>query len=109
MDKALWRRLWRPTVTAVLAFVAIMLLLFTAGCWAGEPTPEPGPKPVPPSVTTDPTAYEVYLAQAPPGERVLSEQDALGRAILGCGIDWPKDSVDAALANAYRPTGVCDQ
>lgn len=51
--------------------------------------------------------YAVYLATAPAGAVHLSREDAQTRALLGCGQTWAPGTVDAALAAAYRPTGLC--
>ena len=51
---------------------------------------------------TDP--YEVYLANNPDPSLILSRDDAMARAFLGCGQKWPQGTVDAVLADAYDPT-----
>lgn len=52
--------------------------------------------------------YDTYKAHAPTGEPVLSREDAQTRALLGCSKKWAPGTVDRALADAYRPTGICD-
>ena len=105
----MYRDLYRPALVGALALAGLIILLLTACTPSGlEPTPEPGPEPVAPSLQSDPEAYEVYLATAPVGERILSEEDAQLRALLGCGQEWPEGTVDYAVAMAYRPTGICE-
>ena len=48
--------------------------------------------------------YEVYLANNPDPSLILSRDDAMARAFLGCGQTWPPGTVDAVLADAYDPT-----
>lgn len=52
--------------------------------------------------------YDAYLASNPDPQLVLSREDAQARAYLGCGKTWARGTVDRALADAYRPTGICD-
>lgn len=75
------------------AFAALFIL---SACGGGGEEP----------ADTDP--YATYLELAPDGAPRISEDDAATRALLGCETDWPAGSVDAALAQAYRPTGLCD-
>lgn len=95
--------------TAVLAAVAVVAL---AGCSSSDGTATPGPTTVtktsasapastPPSTpAVDP--YDVYLKNAPKGEKTLSREDAALRARLGCGKTYAPGTVDAVLAAAYR-------
>jgi hypothetical protein len=50
-------------------------------------------------------AYAFYRARNPDLALVLSREDALARAYLGCGIRWSPETVDGVLARAYK--GVC--
>lgn len=70
---------------------------------------EPAQAPQPVVVTSEATydAYSVYLAHNPRADLILSPEDAQARAYLGCGQQWAPGTVDAALADAYRPTGIC--
>lgn len=56
------------------------------------------------AMTVDP--YATYLASNP-AKLVLSREEAQARALLGCGKTWAAGTIDAVLAEAYRPTGVC--
>jgi hypothetical protein len=53
--------------------------------------------------------YETYLRLAPAGEEKLGREDAQARAYLGCEQQWAPGTTDRALADAYRPTGICDR
>ncbi len=57
--------------------------------------------------TTQVDPYQAYLANNPDPSLVLSRDDAMARAYLGCGNQWAPGTVDAVLADAYRPTGLC--
>lgn len=70
---------------------------------ASSTTPQQPPQPTP--APSDP--YQQYLALNPDSDLVLSREDAQARAFLGCGIAWAPGTIDAALAEAYRPTGIC--
>lgn len=61
------------------------------------------------AAATTPAAdpYTVYLATNPDPSLVLSREDAQTRALLGCGKTFAPGTIDAALAAAYRPTGIC--
>lgn len=52
--------------------------------------------------TGDP--YAAWLATKPAGAPDLSRDDAMARAMLGCGVTWPAGTTDAALQAAYGPT-----
>jgi hypothetical protein len=54
---------------------------------------------------TDP--YQQYLALNPDPDLLLSREDAQARAFLGCGTTWAPGTIDAVLAEVYRPTGIC--
>jgi hypothetical protein len=60
------------------------------------------------SVTTTQDPYETYLRLKPPGEETLSREDAQTRAYLGCNNQWAPGTTDRALADAYRPTRICN-
>lgn len=103
-------------------FVSVAALVFGVGMATGatiylvthtsEPTsaaaaeqPRRSPDPV---VVEAPDPYEAYLANNPDRQLVLSREDAQARAYLGCGKRWAPGTIDRALADAYRPTGICD-
>lgn len=67
----------------------VALILGTAACSSSGSTP-----------TADP--YDAYLANNPPGEKVISREDAQTRALLGCSTKWAPGTVDYVLAEAYR-------
>lgn len=117
-------------VTWVLVGLAALLVgaalaLATAG---DDPTPHPtvatvgdhGYQPVPgvnltgppsgstPAPTVAPDAadpYAIWQTLKPADAPDLSPDDALARAILGCGQDWPKGTTDHALQQAYVGSG----
>ena len=63
-----------------------------------------------PNATADESdPYETYLQLAPAGEEKLGREDAQARAYLGCEQQWAPGTTDRALADAYRPTGICDR
>lgn len=96
---------------AVPAAVAVLAL---AGCSSSDGTATPGPATTTTTkagasapVSTPPTTpavdpYDVYLKNAPKGEKTLSREDAALRARLGCGKTYAPGTVDAVLATAYR-------
>ena len=105
---------------AIGATAAVLLLVIIGVATSGhEPAAQPAT--VAATATTGPTTpapteavgtaasdpYEVYLATNPRPEFVLSREDAQTRAYLGCGTAFARGTVDAALAAAYRPTGIC--
>lgn len=89
------------------ALLALVLVL--ASCQSSaEPDPATQTTALAPAAPTgsEPTnsddPYLVYLDLAPPDAQVdLSRDDAMARALLGCGQAWPPGTVDAALAEAY--------
>lgn len=107
-----------PPVVALVFGVAALLgaIIFLMTHTNGEPTaaaatqPTAGETrhadPVIVEATADP--YEAYLATNPDPQLVLSREDAQARAYLGCGKRWAPGTIDRALADAYRPTGLCD-
>lgn len=53
--------------------------------------------------------YNTYLRLKPADEDTLSREDAQARAYLGCDQEWAPGTTDRALADAYRPSGICDR
>jgi hypothetical protein len=119
---------WLPAVlvAAALVLVAAALALATAGDDpAPAPTeatvgdhayaPVPGlPLTTPPAGTTTVTAasspdaadpYAIWQTLKPADAPDLSRDDALARAIAGCGQAWPPGTTDAALQQAYVGSG----
>lgn len=70
----------------------IALIIGTAACSSSAD--------IPASPAVDP--YDVYVANNPTGEKVISREDAQARALLGCGTAWAPGTVDYVLAQAYR-------
>jgi hypothetical protein len=76
--------------------------------------PDPG-QVAQPTITQHPTTaaspeldpYEVWLTRAPEDAPELSREDALVRATLGCGQNWPPGTVDAILAEVYADYVSC--
>lgn len=112
------------TVVAVASFALCGAGLIVAMATAGPDAPTRDlhsltaattPAPAPATVATanvpapDADPYAVYLAHAPKGAVKLSREDAQIRAYLGCGQKFAPGTIDAALAAAYRPTGICDK
>lgn len=60
------------------------------------------------AIAAEPDPYGDYLAHNPDPQLVLSPEDAQARAYLGCGKSWARGTIDRVLADAYRPTGICD-
>lgn len=96
----------------------IMLMLLLAACGsAASPTTTTGAPPAAPSTTGSPAAasapsttaqidpWETFLvlakAQGVEVSPTMTRDDALARALIGCGITWPPKTVDALLAQAY--------
>lgn len=101
---------------AVVLIAAVLALLFwprqsdAVDSQGDNPPAAPATTTPAPAATTEAPAvdpYEVYLATNPNAELVLSREDAQARAYLGCGQTFAPGTTDAALADAYRPTGIC--
>jgi hypothetical protein len=87
-----------------LGFALGALAFVTGACSSGSGT---GANPDFATVSTarSSAAYSFYLARNPDPALVLSREDALARAYLGCGIRWPPATVDGVIAQAYK--GIC--
>ena len=79
-------------------------------------TARPGTSPpttsVPNTTVTQPVydPYEAWLASEGPTLLDVTRGDAMARAWLGCGTDWPVGTADFFLASAYRAVpGFCEQ
>lgn len=81
--------------------LAAVLVVMLAACGGSD---DPGTS----ATTVERDPYEVYLDLAPADAPDLSRDDALARATFGCEQEWPAGTTDRALADAYRPTGICD-
>lgn len=84
----------KAALTAALAGTVGLLVACSGGNGADE---APARDTV--EVAADP--YERYLELAPPDAPDLTRDDALARAMLGCGTEWPPGTTDAALQEAY--------
>lgn len=97
-----------------LALVALVAWMVTH---ASDAPQTPGPQTAPlvteipnpiqphaPDQPQVPDAYDAWLRLKPAGALDLSREDAMTRAVLGCGVRWPAGTVDAALQAAYGPT-----
>lgn len=87
----------------VIAIIGAVVVL-AAGCSEDQSGPTPGvvtQTKAPASATPTVDPYQVYLANAPKGEKTLSREDASTRALLGCETKWPPGTVDAVLQEAY--------
>jgi hypothetical protein len=72
--------------------LALAALVLVTGCSGADPEePEPA----------DP--YEVYVENNPPGQKLISREDAQARAYLGCGMKFAPGTVDYVLREAYKP------
>lgn len=95
-----------------LGFVLAATLTACGGSPSAPKTAPTIPAAPEPTTTTTTTAavdpYAVYLAHNPDPTLVLTREDAQARAYLGCGTTWAPGTIDAALADAYRP-GVCER
>lgn len=79
--------------------VAALAAVIIAGCSSGGGSaPEPAVTTTP-AAATDP--YQVWLERAPSDAPSLSRDDAVARAMLGCGQSWPPGTTDAVLAEVY--------
>lgn len=85
--------------------IVILLILLMMSTPAVSPAPTGVPSQSPSAKAYDP--YPVYFVNSPRGLKHLTRPQALERAIQGCGQTYPPGTVDAALADAYRPAGIC--
>lgn len=85
---------------AVVAVAAVVIALMMANQDSGETAPSPSP-----TAAADP--YEEWLERAPSDAPSLSRDDALARATLGCGQNWPPGTTDAILAEVYAEVIDC--
>jgi len=102
------RKIALGVAAAVLALGGVGAMLSGGDAPAApvDVAPAAGPTSnAPAAAASDP--YTVYLASNPRPGLVLSREDAATRAYLGCGHAWAPGTVDAVLAAAYRPTGIC--
>lgn len=90
-------------VAAVPAASLLALLLVLAGCGGGGEPPADVPTDAPSGERAERDPYDVYLENAPRGEKVLSREDAQTRAYAGCGMKFAPGTVDAVLRDAYKP------
>jgi hypothetical protein len=68
-----------------------------------EQNATPGVTMAPQPDAADP--YAIFQTLKPADAPDLSPDDALARAILGCGTEWPPGTTDAALQQAYVGSG----
>lgn len=109
-ERRTWRRgqlvvTWVATVAMAVGLTVIVM--YETRPWPASPTASPTvtASSAPTTPAADP--YAIYLARNPNPKLVLSRDDAQARALLGCGKTWAAGTVDAVLADAYRPTGIC--
>lgn len=94
-------------VLVVAAVLAVVLATRPGAHATGQPTSTTTSAATPAATTPAADPYAVYLAHNPDPSLVLSREDAQARAYLGCGQTFAPGTIDAALADAYRPTGLC--
>jgi hypothetical protein len=97
-------------ISTALGRVALLLLLLLAltltGCSGGE-SPSDVPTDAPSGERAEPVdPYDVYVKNNPPGEKVISREDAQARAYLGCDMKFAPGTVDYVLQEAYAD--LCD-
>jgi excalibur calcium-binding domain-containing protein len=111
-------RLWPLVVLAALAVTGLAVLIVAAalGRSADPPTvaaPATATAGMPAATTaaaavqSDTDPYEVWLQRAPDDAPDLTRDDALARAYLGCGQNFPPGTTDAILQEVYAEYVTC--
>jgi hypothetical protein len=91
-----------------LAGIVALLIMLMMSTPAVHPSRAPSPVPSQAASTNAYDPYPVYFVNSPIGVKHLTREDAQARAYLGCGQTFAPGTVDAALADAYRPAGICN-
>lgn len=91
-------------IVALLAILGLAVIVVAASVLPKPNDTPAGPTPTP-SVVVDP--YDMWLDHAPPDAPEMTRDEALVRAQLGCGQDWPPGTTDAILAEVYADYVAC--